>query len=757
LLCGEESDKTNKNSKQVEEKMFISPSLKPGRKALLAFCVLSTALTALGCGAPQPVVEQAPKKSVPEVDAELIPRSVLFGNPDKAAARVSPDGTRLSFLAPVNGVLNVWVGPIDDPSKAKPVTDDKKRGIRIYFWAFTNKHIIYLQDKDGDENWHVNVVDLEKGESKDVTPFDAVRAEISGVSHLFPNEILVSLNNRVPELHDVHRLNLETGALTLVQQNPGFVGFLIDDNYKVRFGIMSTPEGGMAVMKPKEKVVQVEEKVKKKDKKDKKKKKKAAEEEVKTAEEEAKPAEENPLADWESFMQIGMEDALTTSPVGFNKEGDVLYLMDSRGRNTGAAATLDLKTNELKIVFEDPKADVSDLMIHPTEKTLEAVASTYERKEWKVLDDSIKEDFDVLTKVADGDFEVTSRSLDDKQWIVVYIIDDGPYRYYRYDRAAKKAHFLFTNRSDLENQTLVKMHPVVVKSRDGLNLVNYFSLPPGSDPDGDERPSEPLPLLVDVHGGPWARVSWDYDPTHQWFTNRGYAVMSVNYRGSTGFGKDFINAGNLEWAGKMHDDVIDSVEWAVKEGIADPERVAIFGGSYGGYATLVGLTFTPEEFACGVDICGPSNLVTLLNTIPPYWAPMIELFTKRVGDHRTEAGRALLNERSPLTHADKITKPLLIGQGANDPRVKQAEADQIVQAMEAKNIPVTYILYPDEGHGFARPENRLSFFAVADAFLSECLGGRFEPVGEDFKGSSISAPAGVEHVPGLADALAAPH
>jgi dipeptidyl aminopeptidase/acylaminoacyl peptidase len=332
-------------------------------------------------------------------------------------------------------------------------------------------------------------------------------------------------------------------------------------------------------------------------------------------------------------------------------------------------------------------------------------------------------------------------------------VDNGPVHYYYYDRAKKKAQFLFTNRKELEGLSLAKMHPVVIKSRDGLDLVSYLTTPPGADPEGDGIPDKPLPLVLVVHGGPWGRDAWGYDSMHQWLANRGYAVLGVNFRGSTGFGKKFINAGNMEWAGKMHDDLIDAVQWAIEKRIAEPKHVAIMGGSFGGYATLVGLTFTPETFACGVDIVGPSNLVTLLKSIPPYWAPQVELFKKRVGDHTTEEGKAFLRKRSPLTYAKRIKRPLLIGQGANDPRVKQAESDQIVKTMQKKGIPVTYVLYPDEGHGFARPENRLSFFAVAEAFLAECLGGRFEPVGNDLKGSTITVPVGTEYVPGLLSLL----
>jgi dipeptidyl aminopeptidase/acylaminoacyl peptidase len=326
-------------------------------------------------------------------------------------------------------------------------------------------------------------------------------------------------------------------------------------------------------------------------------------------------------------------------------------------------------------------------------------------------------------------------------------------RYYRYDREEKSAKFLFTERTALEDLQLAKMHPVVIKSRDGLDLVSYYTLPVGSDSDSNGRPDEPLPMVLLVHGGPWGRDNWGYDSWHQWLANRGYAVLSVNFRASRGFGKAFLNAGNQEWGGKVHDDLIDGVDWAVLEGIADPDRVAIMGMSYGGYATLWGMTNTPDTFACGVDLVGVSNLTSFILGLP-YWQADIELIATRIGDPRTEEGRAFLAERSPLTYADQIKKPLLISQGANDPRVKQAEADQIVQAMQDANIPVTYLLYTDEGHGFARPENQLSFYAVTDAFLAEHLGGRYEPIGDDLEGSSITVPVGAEEVPGLAEAIA---
>jgi dipeptidyl aminopeptidase/acylaminoacyl peptidase len=405
------------------------------------------------------------------------------------------------------------------------------------------------------------------------------------------------------------------------------------------------------------------------------------------------------------------------------------------------------------VLSEDPRADVSDTLIHPTEKHVQAVAFTYERKHWQILDLTLTHDMAYLRSVSGGDIEITSRTLDDRVWIVAYVLDNGPIRYYRYDRDTRQAHFLFTNRQALEGLTLAHMHAVVIPSRDGMHLVSYYTLPVGCGSKDDHRPATPLPMVLLVHGGPWARDTWGYDPLHQWLANRGYAVLSVNFRGSTGLGKAFINAANREWGTRMHDDLLDAVEWATQQGIADADRIAIMGGSYGGYATLAGLTFTPDTFACGVDIVGPSNLVTLLESIPPYWQPQIELFATRVGDHRTDEGRAFLTERSPLRYADRIQRPLLIGQGANDPRVKQPESDQIVDAMQANDIPVTYALYPDEGHGFARPENSLSFYAIAEAFLAACLGGGYEPIGDDFRGSSLTVPVGAEHVPGLAEVI----
>lgn len=672
---------------------------------------LLAALCGLSIGFTTHAAANEPGVNGPE-DVEVIARDVLFGNPQRASFQASPDGKQLSWLAPKDGVLNVYVASADDIENAKAVTNDDYRGIRQYFWAENGTHIIYMQDKGGDENFHAFSVNLKTGERLELTPFEGARAQVQQTSKLFPNHILVSVNNRDPQLFDIHKVDVTTGERELVFENKGYLGFNTDDHFNVRFAARYEADGSVSYFE----------------------------------------VDGGAVKD-EVYLNVPSADALTTQIVGFNTEGDKLYIIDSRTGNTAALFVKDMNTGQTDMLYEHPKADISGAMGNPETGEVEAVAANYLRTEWQILDTAVADDLKYLRTVQDGDISVTSRVKDDTVWTIAYVRDDGPVEYYLYDRTGKKAEYVFSNRPELEGKPLAKMHPTVIESRDGLNLVSYLTLPVWSDTDGDARPDEALPMVLLVHGGPWARDAWGYNSYHQWLSNRGYAVLSVNYRGSTGFGKNFINAGNFEWAGKMHDDLIDAVNWAEAEGIADPDRVAIMGGSYGGYATLVGLTFTPDTFACGVDIVGPSSLVTLLNTIPPYWKPAMELFNQRVGNMSTEEGRELLESRSPLNFVDKIKRPLLIAQGANDPRVKQSEADQIVEAMTSKNIPVTYILFPDEGHGFARPENSTAFNAATEAFLAEHIGGRYEPIDNDLEGSTMQVPTGADGVPGLKDAL----
>lgn len=630
----------------------------------------------------------------------LIPRDVLFGNPERSSPRLSPDATRLAWIAPNDkNVLQVWVQTLGQED-AKAVTADRKRGIRQFRWAHDNRTLLYLQDLDGDENWHIHGVDLTTGNVRNYTPFQGVRASIVGAEIDLPNELLVALNLRDRALFDVYRLNLETGAVVLDTRNPGDVSdWAVDSRLQVRAATVNTPDGGTELR-----------------------------------------VRKDAQSPWQSWIKVGPDEILGLLRI--SADGRHAYLRSSIGSDTARLVQRELGGTAETVLAQSDIVDLEDVLIHPRSRVVEAAAFAPGRTEWKVLDASVKADFAGIAALNDGDFDIQSRDHADRTWLVAFTSDRGPVKYYSWDRAAKKGTFLFSARPKLEGHLLAVMRPVAIKARDGLTLHSYLTLPSGV-------PARNLPMVLMVHGGPWARDNWGYNPYAQWFANRGYACLMVNFRGSTGYGKKFLNAGNRQWGLAMHNDLLDAVDWAVKEGYADPKKVAIFGGSYGGYAALAGVTFTPEKFACAVDIVGPSNLHTLLNSIPPYWKPLRATFKVRMGDIDDPKDTEVLRNASPLFKADKIVRPLLIGQGANDPRVKQVEADQIVAAMKKASIPVTYVLFPDEGHGFARPENNAAFNAVTEAFLSQHLGGRFEPVGEALSKSSAQVKIGAEHVPGL--------
>ncbi len=611
----------------------------------------------------------------------LIPRDLLFGNPERASPELSPDGLRLAWLAPdTKNVLQVWVktlGKDDD----KIVTADKKRGIRQFYWAKDNRTLLYLQDADGDENFHVYGVDLDSGNVRDYTAFQGVRAGVEDLNPDFPNEVLLTLNLRDRSLFDVYRLSLKNGALELDTRNPGDVsGWGTDPKFRVRLAQVATPEGGTEIR--------------------------------------VRADEQSP---WTTFLKVGPEEIL--GPLGFTADGQSLFLMSSIGRDTAAVVERNIATGAEREVAASAEVDAGGAQIHPRRHVVEAVAFSPGRTIWRVVDPAVQEDFAGLAKAHDGDFFVTSRTEADDAWLVGFHSDRAPGRFYKWDRRTKQATLLFLTRPKLEGFTLAEMKAVVIPARDALSIHSYLTVPAGV-------PARNLPLVLYPHGGPWARDEWGFNPPAQWLANRGYAVLQPNFRGSTGYGKKHLNAGNKQWGLKMHDDLIDSVNWAVREGIADPRRIGIMGGSYGGYCALAAITFTPEVFACSVDIVGPSNLKTLIGTIPPYWKPIRSVFNVRLGNVDDPKDADLIQRASPLNSANKIVRPLLIGQGANDPRVKQAESEQIVAAIEKNGGKVTYVLYPDEGHGFARPENRTDFNARAEAFLGDYLGGRVEPLPE---------------------------
>ncbi|HEY6106576.1 MAG TPA: S9 family peptidase, partial [Anaeromyxobacteraceae bacterium] len=432
---------------------------------------------------------------------------------------------------------------------------------------------------------------------------------------------------------------------------------------------------------------------------------------------------------WKTLLQVGPDEDLAL--LDFSLDGKSVILESSLGSDTTRVVERNLASGAEKVLASNPKVDAGGVLIHPRRHVVQAVDFPAGRSAWVVLDPTVRADFEGIRRLSSGDFSVVNRDREDRTWLVAFTEDRGPVRYHAWDRSARQGTFLFVHQPKLEGLPLAEMKAVVVKARDGLEINSYLTLPVGIAPRG-------LPLVLFVHGGPWGRDHWGFDPWAQWLANRGYAVLQPNFRGSTGYGKKFLHAGDRQWGKKMHDDLIDAASWAVKQGVADPKRIAIMGGSYGGYAALAGATFTPDFFRCAVDLVGPSSIFTLIKSIPPYWAPMRSLFDKRIGNIDDPKDEELLRAASPLFSAGRIKIPLLIGQGANDPRVKQAESEQIVEAIEKNGGAVTYVVYPDEGHGFARPENRIDFNARAEAFLAtDCLGGRVEPMaGERMPGST---------------------
>lgn len=627
---------------------------------------------------------------------ELIPRTVLFGNPERTSPRLSPDGRRLAWLAPRDGVLNVWVGPLgrgrSPLDAAVAVTGDRERGIRSFIWAHDNRHLMYIQDAGGDENWRVFDVDLDalglddhagpgaeaiSRATRDLTPFEGVAAQVIGVDKRHPHDVLIGLNRDNPQLHDVYHLDLRTGALEKVVENPGFVAWVADSELVVRAGMAPQHDGGFVLM-----------------------------------------VREGQEAPWRAIVAVDADDALTSAPLAFSRDGSSLLAISSVGVDAGQLVRLDLASGATEVIAGDPHADVSSVHLHPDTLEPQFAVLAKDRAEYLVLDPSLEEEMASIRALHPGDPVLASEDDADAKWLMAFTNDAGPIPYFIWDRLGRRGDLLFEHQPRLAEFELASMEPFSFQARDGLEVHGYASFPPGG---GRAR----LPAVVNVHGGPWARDQWGFDPEAQWLANRGYLCVQVNYRGSTGYGKAFVNAGDREWGAKMHEDLLDAVDWVVAQGWADRRRIGIYGGSYGGYAALVGAAFTPEAFCCAVDIVGPSNLKTLIESVPPYWAPLIAQFHRRVGDPATD--EQFLWSRSPLSRAGDIRIPLLIAQGANDPRVKQAESEQIVAALTAAGIDHEYLLFPDEGHGFAKPGNRLRFYAAAEAFLGRHLGGRVEP------------------------------
>ncbi|QOZ33150.1 S9 family peptidase [Bradyrhizobium sp. CCBAU 53421] len=630
----------------------------------------------------------------------LIARRVFFDNPDYINVRLSPDGTQLSWVAPLDGVNNLWVAPLSDLRAARPVTRVTDRNISAeYRWAHTNRHVVFFRERDGDENWRAASVDITDGKIVPLTPETGVRAFLQESDRKFPEEMLLRHNQRDKRYFDMYRVNVVTGASELVYENHDYTGLITDSTFQLRLASRLIADGSAEVF------------------------------------------ERHPDGSWAPFMTVPIAETDTTHLLDFSADGKMLYLIDSRGRDKAALFAVDMATRQTTLLAADDDADIVRAIFDQDRRPLAALAIT-DRMRWHAVDQSVANDLADLGRYGAGDINFVSNSDDLRLGTVHFERDTESGEFALLDRRTREVRKLFTQRSALDGLALRTLQPVVIPSRDGLRLNGYLTRPV-------EAAAGVVPLVLVIHGGPYYRDTWGFSPVHQWLANRGYAVLAVNYRGSTGFGKAFITAADHEWGGKMHDDLIDAVDWAIAQAIADPKRIGFFGGSYGGYSALVAATRTPDVFACIVDLFGISNLVTFMATIPPYWGPWISVWKNRLGDPGTEAGRAFLVERSPLTHIDRAVKPILIAQGMRDVRVVAAESEQMVNALKQHGVPVTYITFADEGHGFVRPENRLAFYGVTEAFLAKHLGGRCQPVGNDFAGSSLKVETGAELVPGL--------
>ncbi|KAJ3400377.1 hypothetical protein HDU80_007008 [Chytriomyces hyalinus] len=690
----------------------------------------------------------------------IIPRAHLFGNPERTNARVNSTASRVGFLAPHNNLLNVFVVSCDqvsvDIQNAKCVTNDTARGIRTYGWTANPDVLFFMQDKGGDEDWKVYTVNVETGAEVCLTPAAKSSNAVVGVSHEYPDHLLISSNQRDPVAMDLYLVNIFTGESSLVLENDSkCLAFTVDHKFSSAIGTKANPDSSVDFHLLKFAFAANLNKVAVKTRTEKVTSSSLADgvstTTIKTVTEKTlskAPLDVTKSSEGTHVLHMDAEDAGwgDCDPYGFSDDLSCIYMASFKGRNTSAFVSFNMETKETTVIGSDERSDISGCLIDPVTHKPLAYQINYEKKKYIAIDSndvSLQRDFAVLDAEAGegGEWIVESESRDGRVWIVLLNKADKPSVYYSYNRETKAASYLFNTRPVLEQYAMSSLRAVEITTRDGLTMLAYLTVP--QDKEGEGYCKEPVPLILHVHGGPYGRDTFGFNRYHQLFANRGYAVLSPQFRGSTGFGKEYLNVATGEWGGKMHDDVIDAGNWAIEQGIAIKDKIAIHGGSYGGFASLVGVTFTPEYFACSVSIVGISNIATLLDSIPAYWGPIRSMLTTRIGaDTDTEEGRAFLLSRSPISRVDSICRPLLIGQGANDPRVKQAESDQIFDAMVEKNIPVTYVLYPDEGHGFARPPNNISFVAVTEAFLAKHLGGMSEEVGTAFEGASLEFKGG---------------
>jgi acetyl esterase/lipase len=616
------------------------------------------------------------EKVVTREAVPLIPRATLFGNPAYLKPEISPNGTRLFYLAPDAGVLNIWAAPVDRPQEATVLTHDRGRGIRTFGVCHDDRTLFYLRDEDGDESWRLYLLDLESGQERCATPFKGVQARILAHNQWYPTVMLIGLNQDRRDLHDVYRLDLVTGELTKIAPNPGYLTWVIDTDLQVRGGTVTKPDGGLTI-------------------------------------ELAVPG--TPGA--RPWLEVPYEDAMGTRIIGYARDGETFYLLSSIGANASRLFAVDVATGRQTKLAEDATYDIRQVMLDPVSHTPQAVVFAKDRDEWVFLDERFAKDIGrIRSELAlldiDGEIFLDRSERSGARWTVCVVMGDGPAQYFIYHHADGRLEFLFSHQPELGRYRLARMEPFVFSARDGVPVHGYVTWPPGVG-------RRDLPAVVNVHGGPWFRHSFDLNEEAQWLSNRGYVCIQVNFRGSTGYGKHFRRLGAKQWGASMHADLLDAIDHLAATGAIDTARVAIMGCSYGGYAALAGAAFTPKVFKCAVDLCGPVNLLTLLANGAPYRTPLQSFMYANVGNPETE--RDMLWERSPLSRVDDICIPILVAQGANDVRVTRAEAEQIVAALKAKGLPHEYLLFDDEGHGLARPENRETYYAAVERFLAEHL------------------------------------
>jgi len=618
----------------------------------------------------------------------LIDRELFFGNPEISGAQISPDGKYISFLKPYKDTRNIWVKGVNDPwAKAKLITNDAKRPVTQYFWSRDGKFILYVQDQGGDENYNVYAVDpsasVAAGQdtppARNLTEAKGVRAIIYDVPRNDPNTMYIGINDRDKAWQDLYKLNIATGQKTLLKQNTERIaGWIFDNAGNLKLAVRTTDKGDTEILR----------------------------------------------VDPTGFTQVYSCTVFETcNPIRYDATNTKVYMETNKGDpDLTRLALFDPNAKTEQLVESDPdnRVDFGAATFSDVSNRLVATAYIDDRTRVYWKDPQWQKDYELIkSKLRGKEINIPSTTSDENLWMIVASSDREPGERYLFDRNTRTLTFLYRIFEKLPRESLAQVKSISYKSSDGLTIPAYLTLPVGV-------PAKNLPLVAWIHGGPWGRDVWGYNPYAQFFANRGYAVLQPNFRASTGYGKKFLNAGNNEWGQKMQDDITEGVRYLISQGIVDPKRVGIAGGSYGGYATLAGLAFTPDMYAAGVSYVGPSNLITLLNSIPPYWESIRTIFNERMGNPNTEAGKAQLIRQSPLNSASRIKAPLLVVQGANDPRVNKAESEQIVVALRDRGFPVEYLLAPDEGHGFARPINNLAMFAATEKFLARHLGGRYQ-------------------------------